>query len=69
MQTESTKLAPKARGAAVALLAASLYVGQGLGPIISGHISAAGGYAVMFSVSAAVMAALGVTSSSLLRRH
>ncbi len=68
MQTESTELAPQARGAAVALLAASLYIGQGLGPILSGYISAAGGYAAMFAVSAALMAALGVISSNLLRR-
>jgi predicted MFS family arabinose efflux permease len=68
IQTLSTELAPKARGAAVALLAASFYIGQGLGPILSGHIAEAGGYSAMFAVSAVLMAALGIISSILVRR-
>jgi predicted MFS family arabinose efflux permease len=68
LQTIATELAPKARGAAVALLAASYFTGQGIGPILSGKMAAAGGYPVMFAVNAALIAALGVAASKLLRR-
>lgn len=68
IQTVSTELAPQARGAAVALLAAFYFTGQGLGPILSGQIAAVGGYPLMFAVSAALTAALGIVSSNLLRR-
>jgi predicted MFS family arabinose efflux permease len=67
MQTLSTELAPQARAAAVALLAAFFFIGQGLGPILSGQISGAGGYGAMFVVNAVLMAVLGITSSNLLR--
>jgi predicted MFS family arabinose efflux permease len=69
MQTLSTELAPHARGASVALLAAAYFIGQGLGPILSGGISAVAGYGAMFAASAALTALLGITSSRLLRRH
>jgi MFS family permease len=68
MQTISTELAPRARGASVALFAAFFFVGQGAGPVLAGQLSSAGGYAAMFAVSAALMAALGIVSSNLLRR-
>jgi MFS family permease len=68
IQTVGTELAPHARGAAVALLAAFYFIGQGLGPILSGGISAVGGYAAMFAVSAVLTAVLGLTSSRLLQR-
>jgi MFS transporter, DHA1 family, inner membrane transport protein len=69
MQTLSTELAPHARGASVALLAAAYFIGQGLGPILSGGISAAFGYGAMFAASAVLTATLGITSSRLLKRH
>jgi len=68
MQTMGTELAPQARGAAVALLAAAYFIGQGLGPVLSGQIAAAGGYAVMFAVNAALTAVLGISAAMLLRR-
>lgn len=68
MQTASTELAPHARGASVALLAAAYFIGQGLGPVLSGQISAAAGYGAMFAASGALTAVLGVTASRLLRR-
>jgi predicted MFS family arabinose efflux permease len=68
LQTLSTELAPQARGASVALLAAFYFIGQGLGPILSGQISAAAGYGAMFAASALLTAVLGVTSSRLLKR-
>jgi predicted MFS family arabinose efflux permease len=69
MQTLSTELAPHARGASVALLAAAYFIGQGLGPILSGQISAFAGYGAMFATSAVLTAALGITASRLLRKH
>ncbi|HEY5211207.1 MAG TPA: MFS transporter [Stellaceae bacterium] len=68
MQTLSTELAPHARGASVALLAAAYFIGQGLGPILSGQISAGFGYGAMFATSAVLTAMLGIISSTLLRR-
>jgi predicted MFS family arabinose efflux permease len=68
LQTLATELAPQARGAAVALLAASYFTGQGIGPVLSGQMAAAGGYPMMFAVNAALIAALGVAASKLLRR-
>jgi predicted MFS family arabinose efflux permease len=68
LQTLSTELAPHARGASVALLAAFYFIGQGLGPILSGQISAAAGYGAMFAASGILTAVLGVTSSRLLKR-
>jgi predicted MFS family arabinose efflux permease len=68
MQTLSTELAPQARGAAVAMLAAAYFIGQGLGPVLSGRISTAAGYGAMFATSAVLTAALGIVSSTLLRR-
>lgn len=69
MQTLSTELAPHARGASVALLAAAYFIGQGLGPVLSGQISAAFGYGTMFAASAILTALLGITASRLVRRY
>jgi predicted MFS family arabinose efflux permease len=68
LQTLSTELAPQARGAAVALLAAFYFIGQGFGPVLSGGISAVAGYGAMFATSAVLTAALGLTASRLMRR-
>ncbi|HEX4111842.1 MAG TPA: MFS transporter [Stellaceae bacterium] len=68
LQTLSTELAPQARGAAVATLAAAYFIGQGASPILSGQISSAGGYGAMFAASGILTAVLGVTSSRLLKR-
>ncbi|MGH7075873.1 MAG: MFS transporter [Stellaceae bacterium] len=68
MQTFSTELAPQARGAAVALFASFYFIGQGLGPVMSGQISAHFGYAAMFAASAVLTAVLGVTAMRLIRR-
>jgi MFS family permease len=64
----STELAPHARGASVALLAAAYFVGQGFGPVLSGQIAAVFGYGAMFATSAALTALLGVTASRLVRQ-
>jgi MFS transporter, DHA1 family, inner membrane transport protein len=68
MQTFATELAPSARGAAVAFFALFFFVGQGLGPVMSGQISAHFGYAAMFGTSAGLIAVLGLVSSRLMRR-
>jgi hypothetical protein len=66
MQAIATELAPLARGAAVALLAASYFVGQGAGPALSCRIAAAGCYPLMLAVHAALTAALGLAACRLL---
>jgi MFS transporter, DHA1 family, inner membrane transport protein len=68
LQVLGTELAPEARGAAVALFASFYFMGLGLGPVLSGQISAAFGYGAMFAVSAVLVAALGLIASQLMRR-
>ena len=69
LQVHSTELAPNARGASVALFACVYFIGQGLGPILSGQVSAAFGYGAMFATSAVLTATLGLLSSRLMRRN
>ena len=68
LQAHSTELTPTARGAAVALFASFYFIGQGLGPVLSGQIAANFGYAAMFGASAVLTAALGIVSSRMMRR-
>jgi len=56
MQTQSTEVAPEARGSAVALFVLSLFLGQTVGAVVMGAVLAAGGYAAVFFVAAALMA-------------
>ena len=45
LQTEATEIAPEARGSAVALFAAGLFSGQGLGPLLFGGVAHGLGFA------------------------
>jgi predicted MFS family arabinose efflux permease len=56
MQTQSTEVAPEARGSAVALFVLCLFLGQTVGAVVMGAVLAAGGYAAVFFVAAALMA-------------
>jgi len=68
LQAHSTELTATARGAGVALFASFYFIGQGLGPVLSGQIASGFGYSAMFATSAALTAALGIVSSRLMRR-
>ncbi|MFP5512539.1 MAG: MFS transporter [Alphaproteobacteria bacterium] len=68
MQTQATELAPTARGSALALFASSFFIGQGIGPILCGTISAHTGFAPLFLGVGALTAGLGFASARLIRR-
>ena len=61
LQTQATELAPTARGSAVALFAAGLFAGQGLGPLLFGPLTQVAGFAPTLWLVAAGMLVLGVT--------
>jgi predicted MFS family arabinose efflux permease len=58
MQTQSTEVAPEARGSAVALFVLCLFLGQTVGAVAMGAVLAGGGYSAVFWVAAAMMAAV-----------
>jgi len=63
-QLRATELAPGARGAALALFAASFFLGQGTGPILGAAVSQAIGYTEMFSVAGLLIIVLGLISAA-----
>lgn len=68
LQTQATELAPGARGSAVALFAASLFLGQGLGPVLYGPIAPATGYPALFVGAGLLTVVLGLVAVRLIRR-
>ncbi len=68
LQTQATELAPGARGSAVALFAASLFLGQGLGPALYGPVAPAVGYPAIFAATGLLTAGLGFVAVRLIRR-
>ena len=61
LQTQATELAPTARGSAVALFAAGLFAGQGLGPLLFGPLTHVAGFAPTLWLVALGMLVLGAT--------
>jgi predicted MFS family arabinose efflux permease len=59
LQTLATELAPDTRGTAVSLFAFSLFMGQGVGVALLGHIIDGAGYGPAFAVSGMGLALLG----------
>jgi predicted MFS family arabinose efflux permease len=68
LQTQATELAPGARGSAVALFAASLFLGQGLGPVLYGPVAPMSGYPALFVGAGLLTMLLGVVAVRLIRR-
>lgn len=68
LQTQATELAPGARGSALALFASSLFLGQGLGPVLYGPLTQHGGYAPLFLGVGLLTIALGFVAVRLIRR-
>jgi predicted MFS family arabinose efflux permease len=60
----ATELAPSARGAALALFAASFFLGQGTGPILGAAVSQEFGYAAMYGGAGVLIMALGLASAA-----
>lgn len=68
LQTQATELAPAARGSAVALFASSLFLGQGLGPVVYGPLTHGTGYAPLFLGVGLLTIVLGFLAVRLIRR-
>jgi predicted MFS family arabinose efflux permease len=66
-QLRATELAPSARGASLALFAASFFLGQGTGPILGAAVSQAWGYAVMYGGAGLLIMALGLASAAAIK--
>jgi MFS transporter, DHA1 family, inner membrane transport protein len=69
LQTQATELAPRARGSTFALFSASMFLGQGIGPVFAGVTSSLFGFQLLFVLVGALVALLGLTAARLLRRH
>ena len=66
-QLAATELAPGARGAALALFASSLFMGQGVGPIIGAAVSQAYGYTELFGFAGLLIVVLGLVSAAAIK--
>jgi predicted MFS family arabinose efflux permease len=69
LQTHGTQMAPEARGAALALFAFCLFVGQAIGVPIAAPIVDRWGAPPVFWAAAAVLPALALWFAAALRRH
>jgi DHA1 family inner membrane transport protein len=67
IQVHVTELSQTARGAAAALHSSAFYMGQAIGPVIYGYGFAHGGIEISVCIGAAVVMAVGVICSRLLR--
>jgi predicted MFS family arabinose efflux permease len=69
LQTQATELAPGARGSTFALFSASMFLGQGIGPVFAGMTSNLFGFQILFILIGTLVALLGLTAAGLLRRR
>jgi MFS transporter, DHA1 family, inner membrane transport protein len=69
IQVHVTDLSQTARGAAASLHSSSFYLGQAVGPVVYGYGFAHGGAEPSIFVGAAVVMAVGLTCSRLLRHR
>jgi MFS transporter, DHA1 family, inner membrane transport protein len=69
LQAQATELAPRARGSTFALFSASMFLGQGTGPIFAGTSSNLLGFQVLFVLVGVLVASLGLIAAHFLRRH
>lgn len=69
MQTQATELAPRARGSAMALFAAALFLGQGLGPIFGGLVTRAVGISILFVTAGILIAAISLSTARLVKER
>ena len=69
LQTNATQMTPGARGTAVAIFSAALYLGQSLGAALSAPVVDAHGAPVVFIAAAAVLPLFAIWFASRLARH
>jgi predicted MFS family arabinose efflux permease len=69
LQAQATELAPRARGSTFALFSASMFLGQGTGPVFAGASSNLFGFQVLFVLVGVLVASLGLIAAHFLRRH
>lgn len=69
LQTHATQMAPAARGTAVSLFSAALFVGQAAGVAVAGALVNVTGIAFLFGVSAVALPILAFIFSRRLKRH
>ena len=69
MQANATKMAPAARGTAVSLFAAALFMGQSLGVLLAANLIERIGSATVIALGAVVLMAVGWFFASALRRR
>jgi len=67
MQTQGTELAPRARGSAMALFAAIFFLGQGIGPVLSGVVVHAFDVRALFAGAGGLVAILGFAAAVVVR--
>jgi len=63
LQMMTTEIAPSARGAAFAIFASSLFLGQGLGPIAAGATASAAGFSLVFLGAGALLILVVVSTA------
>lgn len=69
LQTQATQMAPQARGTAVGLFAASLFLGQAVGMGVAAAVVPILGETTFFGAAALVLPALGIAVGSLMGRR
>lgn len=69
LQTHATQMVPDARGTAVSLFGASLFLGQSVGVFFASAVIDRLGFQIIFVVASLVIALLGVRFSGALRRR
>jgi DHA1 family inner membrane transport protein len=68
-QARATELAPAARGSTFALFAASMFLGQGIGPPFAGTLSHIAGFQALFISVGIIVIALGLIAAFLMKRR
>lgn len=68
LQTQATELAPRARGSAMALFAAALFLGQGGGPLIGSAVTHLASVNALFVIAGLSILMLSAAAARLVRR-
>lgn len=69
MQARATELAPTARGSTFALFSASMFLGQGIGPVFAGAVSNIVGFQALFVLTGLCVVILGLLAAQLIKRY
>jgi predicted MFS family arabinose efflux permease len=69
MQTKATQMAPAARGTAVSLFAAALFLGQSVGVLLAANLIERVGSGTVIALGGGVMIAVGLSFARALRRR